>query len=137
MITIQEGVTELEKEPYIRSLVAIAYIDGLLESEKEYINFQAGLLDIDPEPYWSEDTVDIRQMDFSKVSEITKRVILRDSIVIAHLDSEYTQKENVFVKQIASQMGLSEELILKIESWLLEYWAILEEGNELFDIKGK
>ena len=52
MITIKECIADLEKESYIKTLVAIANIDGLLKQEKDYVNFQAGILDIDPEPYW-------------------------------------------------------------------------------------
>jgi uncharacterized membrane protein YebE (DUF533 family) len=136
MITIQECIADLEKESYIQTLVAIARIDGLLQQEKDYVNFQAGILDIDSEPYWSK-TIDIDDIDFSNVSETTKRLILRDAIVIAHIDSEYSQEEISFVNELATQMKLPEDLVSKIESWLLEYWAILEEGSELFAIPEK
>lgn len=136
MITIKQCIADLEKESYIQTLVAIANIDGLLQQEKDYVNFQAGILDIDPEPYWSKIN-DINDIDFSNVSETTKRLILRDAIVIAHIDSEYSQEEISFVNELATQMKLPEDLVPKIESWLLDYWAILEEGSDLFAIPEK
>ena len=136
MITIKECIADLEKESYIQALVAIANIDGLLQQEKDYVNFQAGILDLDPEPYWSK-VNDVNDIDFSNVSEATKRLILRDAIVIAHIDSEYSQEEISFVNELATQMELPEDLVPKIESWLLDYWAILEEGSDLFAIPEK
>jgi tellurite resistance protein len=136
MITIKECIADLEKESYVQALVAIANIDGLLQQEKDYVNFQAGILDLDPEPYWSK-VNDVNDIDFSNVSEATKRLILRDAIVIAHIDSEYSQEEISFVNELATRMELPEDLVPEIESWLLDYWAILEEGSELFAIPEK
>lgn len=133
MITIQECVTEIEKGPYIQTLTAIAKIDGLLESEKEYINFQAGILDIDTSAYW-ENIPELADIEFSQVSETTKRIILRDALVVAHIDKDFSSAESSFINELAGMMQVPEQLVQKLENWLLEYWAILEEGRDLLAV---
>jgi tellurite resistance protein len=133
MITIKECITDLEKEIYIRSLISVAKIDGLVEPEIVFIDFQAGLIDQDSSSLWKE-TCNVTDIDFSNVSETTKRVILRDSIVIAHIDNDFSAMEETIIHELATLMSLPDELIDKIETWLLDYWSILQQGNELLAI---
>ena len=92
------------------------------------------LIDYWSGPYWAN-VKNLSDIDFSTANETTKRVILRDAIVIAHIDNVYTHKEATFVQDLANRLGVQDDLVEKIESWLLEYWAILEEGKDLFSIQ--
>jgi tellurite resistance protein len=133
MLTIDEHIKDLEKDTYIKALVAVAKIDGLLAEEKDFVNFQAGLIGVDTSVYWGEE-LEIDDIDFETVSNTTKKLILRDAIVIAYIDGEYSIDEIEMISVLANKMKQPKELVDEIESWLLDYWVVLKKGNELLGI---
>ena len=133
MISVDNVISGLETDIYIKTLVAIAKVDGLTDEEKNFVDFQAGVVGIEGQEYWSEET-DISSICFDEVSAITKKIILRDSIVITHIDKIYSDTEKVMINNLAHQMNLPESFIDELEDWLLAYWAHLELGNTLLGI---
>lgn len=133
MISVDNVISGLETEIYIRTLVAIAKADDLTDEEKNFVDFQAGVVGIEGQEYWSDET-NISSICFDEVSVVTKKIILRDSIVIAHIDKIYSDTEKDMISNLAHQMNLPESFIDELEDWLLAYWAHLELGNTLLGI---
>lgn len=129
-----QAMTKEEAEYYFRFMVAVCKSDGddIDEREKNYINLQAELIGLDnADQYWDED-FDLDHSDAGGISDAAKLSIIRDCIVIANIDNEYHELERKKIFEIASEIGVTEEKVLEIESWLQEYWVVLEKGVRIF-----
>jgi len=130
MENIMNQFSQFDSKSYLQALVIIAKADGVDQREVDFINLQSNLLGIDPSEYWKED-IDFSQFDSADFSRITKMAIIRDCIVIAHIDGDYAEVERKAITDIASRFGLKEKDVISMENWLKEYWQILEKGKSL------
>lgn len=119
-----------DSEAYLQALVIIAKADGIDQREIDFINLQSQLLCIDPAKYWDDET-GLSQFDQSNLSYMTKMAIIRDCIVIAHIDGDYADIERNAILEIADKFGLEESNVVDMENWLKEYWQIIEKGKNL------
>jgi hypothetical protein len=58
--------------------------------------------------------------------------IIRDCIVLGSLDGDFTDLERAKVYDVASLLGKSKSDVDAVETWLKRLWAVMEEGNRLF-----
>ncbi|WP_207688815.1 TerB family tellurite resistance protein [Desulfonema limicola] len=130
MENILNQFNEFDADAYLHALIIIAKADGIDQREVDFINLHSSLLGIDPSEYWKEDT-DFSEFDSANLSRMTKMAIIRDCIVIAHIDGDYADVERKAITEIASRFGLKESDVVSMENWLKEYWQILEKGKLL------
>ncbi len=96
---------------------------------------QAGILSIDPMPYWEQPEKDLSFLDAAQMSRTARMSIIRDCIVLGYVDGDYDDSEREKVAKIASYLSIELSDVEAIEFWLKEFWALLEKGEKLF--KGK
>jgi len=130
MENIINQFSQFDSKAYLQALIIIAKADGIDQREVDFINLQSNLLGIDSSEYWKEDT-DFSIFDNTNISRITKMAIIRDCIVIAHIDGDYADAERKAITEIASRFSLKESDVISMENWLKEYWQILEKGKLL------
>ena len=123
---------DFQAEPYIHTLQAVAVADGLFQVEIDYVANQAKLLEVDLLPY-----DDIPPLDLDKLgrdcSAVTRRMILRDCIVLSYIDGEFSEPERVLVDKICDALDLDRSLVKRFEDWLHQYDAVLTSGTKLIE----
>lgn len=144
--TLRDVHRGFEPKVYLRALAVVAYADGHLhEREREFIEEQARLFGIEVAPLW-EQAHDLSFLEGITTSERTKAAILRDAVMLAHIDGEYHAEERKKVREIAAKLQMDEGAVLRAEqeaprssppllvsdkapAWLKEYWAIAAKGR--------
>lgn len=121
---------EFDPTTYLRLLVAQGHLDGLVQEEQDYIRARAALLGVEVEPLLSQPLIELPPVD-EQVSETTRRVILRDCIVLACIDGNYTEIERAHVHRVAKWLGVDIGAAERIEDWLRRYWELMDESEAL------
>ncbi len=130
MLTISEIEEQFDARAYLRALASIAQVDGVLEVERQFIEQQALSLGLNPsEIDWTK-AADL-DGEIACASGVTRRLIVRDCIVLASLDDDYTDNERREIRQLAARLGISDDVVHRLEDWVVRYSAIIEEGREL------
>jgi uncharacterized tellurite resistance protein B-like protein len=134
---LQEGISgfsDLDRQLYLKTLISVALADEVIhEKEKEFINAQAELLSVDPEPYWANPEKDISFLRNAVMSRLSRITTIRDCIVLGYIDGNFDDSERKQVAQIAEYLNLNASDVESVEDWLKEFWAILEKGKILFE----
>jgi len=135
-MTIEHNIAlieDIDGPKYLKTMIALCTADGEVhEKEREFIEMQAQLLSLDPAEYWANPESDLTFLQHVEMSRITYMTIIRDCIVLGHIDGEYDHAEKEHVVKIASMLGLTASDVDAVEGWLRELWAVLEKGNTLF-----
>lgn len=124
--------TNNEKDIYMKVLISLAHLDDLTENEIMYLSTQAQYLGIQFNEYNNEKH-SINSLNLSSLSTSLKKTILRDLIVLAYIDNDYSINEKKYLKDITNKMELPDKTLDDIEKWLIRYWELLEEGKIIFE----
>lgn len=117
-----------DAEVYVRALVAVAQTDGVRDEERAFITDHAGALGV-PVPDF-ETRIDVGTVG-AGTSDVTRRMIVRDCIVLAALDGDFSSAERERIKDIAGHLGVSPAMAQKLEAWVTKYAEVVEEGQQL------
>lgn len=128
MIEVAQIIEGFEAEVYLKALIAVAQADGVSSSERDFIQNQATLLGVDEVNFEMMISLD----DLSnQINAVTRRIIVRDCIVLATVDGDYTENERRRIAGIAEALGVTPERTAQLENWLQQYSDLLEEGQRL------
>ena len=119
---------DFEPAVYIQALVTLAHVDGLLPIERSYVEAQARLLGVPVD--WDAADGQLPPIG-EQVSELTRRIIVRDCIVLASVDGEFSDDERQLVHRIAAWLRVDEAACDRIEDWLRRYWELMDEAEAL------
>ena len=119
---------DFDPATYIQALVALAHIDGLFDIERDYVEAKAALLGVDCD--WSVVSAELQPIA-SQTSELTRRIIVRDCILLASVDGEYSDAERTAIHRIATWLKVDEAACDRIEDWLRRYWELMDEAEAL------
>ena len=118
---------------YLKTIIAVAYADGHVdEKERQFIDIQAQVLSLNSADYWKNPEHDLAFLSGVEMSRPTCMTIIRDCIVLGSLDGDFTDLERAKVYDVASLLGKSKSDVDAVETWLKRLWAVMEEGNRLF-----
>ena len=127
------AATDIDGPSYLRTIIAVAHADGEIhEKERQFIDMQAQVLSLDSAEYWRNPEHDLGFLSNVEMSHPTCMTIIRDCIVLGHLDGDFSETERAKVYDVASLLGRSKSEVDAVESWLKSLWAVMEEGNRLF-----
>ncbi len=119
--TISRG---LDPEMYTRILVAITKADPSNgKPEKAFVRHQATSLSVDFDTIWN-DTDKSFEFGHIKVSRQTALTVLRDCILLAGLDGNFSLSEKERVYVYAEKLHVPRSDVKKLEQWV-------EESREL------
>ena len=124
---------DMDGSKYLKTIIAVAHADGSVpEKEREFIDMQAQLLSLNPASYWDHPEPDLTFLNDANMSRQTCMTIIRDCIVLGHVDRNFDEMERAKVNDIASMLGLKTSDVQAVEEWLKELWAVMEKGTRLF-----
>ncbi|MBT6047073.1 MAG: hypothetical protein HOG49_09650 [Candidatus Scalindua sp.] len=125
------ALNSFDSDSYFKLLVIVAGADGnICESELAFLQDQAKLMDYDLQAVLNKG-LNLSDIKVQGISIVTKKIVIRDCISLAHIDGVYDKNESEKIQEIGKTLGIVPEDIDKINEWLLEYWAIIEKGEEL------
>ncbi|RPI78695.1 MAG: hypothetical protein EHM45_05630 [Desulfobacteraceae bacterium] len=125
---------DFDAETYVKILIAVAKADkDNGPREFDYVKKQAQRLGIDTEMLWIE--ID-KRFSFSqlKISRATALAVIRDCIILASLDGNFTLAEKERTYAYAAEMNIPRSEAEFLEQWVADYhdlkkrWAKLLEG---------
>jgi len=106
---------------YIRVLVSIAKADRFNgPPEYEYVKKLADGLSVDIVKIWNETGKNFSFVSVD-VSRLTAMLLIKDCIMLASLDGNFSLDEKQRVYSYAEKMDVPRSLVDAIEEWLAEY----------------
>ncbi len=128
---VDKDSTEFDSEIYIKVLIAIAKADrNNGPPEFEYIRKKAQRLGVDYEQFLAstEKTFEINKQ---RVSRIMALLILKDAIMIASMDRNFSLPEREKVYTLAGKLDIPRNDVDYLEEWVKAYRALGERWKGL------
>ena len=128
---VESDSTDFDSETYIQILIAIAKADkDNGPKEFEYVRKKAQHLGVDYERFLAttEKTFDLSKQ---RVSRLTALAVLKDAIMIASMDRNFSLPEREKVYAFAGKLDISRNDVDYLERCLNEYRALYEKWDRL------
>ena len=124
---------ENEKKAFLALALKIQNIDGKITSGeirviKEFcqeMNIPSDL----KEKYSLEDISNV----FSKSSVYVKKAVIFEALGLAYADGKLDDKENEIISAIAKSIGLTDDVVDKLDEYILRYIVFVEEISEVME----
>ena len=130
---------EKSREAYIGILICVAAADGdLVREESAAIEAAMGRAMIRPNrremmrPWITEPPEMAILLD--EMSEDAKRVVLRDSLIIAAVDGDYHDEEIRVIRNIAKAAGIDSPKLEALMKWIEDGWRWMALGREILGV---
>lgn len=130
MLSISSIEEQFDAIAYLTALSVVANADGIADVERDFIYQQAAMLGADLDALNLEELAK-KGIESIEATELTRRVILRDCIFLAALDGEYTETERKHVQRLGEMLGISSQLVARIERWAEQYMKLIEESEAI------
>jgi hypothetical protein len=122
---------DFDPEIYIRILIATCKSDRSNgEPEMRFVRARAQQLGLDFDQYW-ESTDKAYSMNHRKVSRRTALNILKDSVMLATLDRNYTLQEKERVYTYAEKLDLPRSDVDALHEWIEAYHRLKADWQDL------
>jgi tellurite resistance protein len=123
--------TDFDSESYIKVLIAIAKSDkDNGPPEFEYIRKKAQRLGVDYEQFLAS-TEKAFEINKQRVSRTTALLILKDAIMIASMDRNFSLPEREKVYTFAGKLNISRNDVDYLEDCIKEYRTLCEKWDGL------
>ncbi len=128
---VDRDSTDFDSETYIKILIAIAKADkDNGPREFDYIRRQAQHLGVDYDRFLAS-TAKTFVINKQRVSRLTALVVLKDAIMIASMDRNFSLPEREKVYTFAAKLDISRNDVDYLEECLKEYRALCEKWDGL------
>lgn len=128
---VQADTREFDPRTYIQILVAIAKSDkNNGPPEFDYVRRQAEHLGLDSDYYFKHTSKDFF-LDKQKVSRLTALAVLKDTIVLASLDGNFTLPERQRVYGYAERLDVRRADVDRLERLIQDYRQLDEKWKQL------
>lgn len=130
--------TETAKRNFLMGLVFLAKVDGVVdETERTFFLNAASSLQLSSESVneinscWDKDNMP--EIDFANKEE--KLFFILEAVQLCSVDGGYTEKERLFIHELAKKLGLKRDSVEKIEAWVERGIQWQAEGNQLLKME--
>jgi len=131
---VDANTFDFDSRLYLKILVAIAKSDpGNGEPEFNYVRRQAIGLGLDLDEYWNSTPKDFLTGRI-KVSRLTALVIIKDSIMLATMDGNFSLGEKERIYTTAMSMDIPRTDVDQVENLLKEFEGLKAKWDELVKI---
>ena len=134
--------TQEDKIMFMHGLIRLAKADGIVdETELDYFkqaSYNIGIESDAVEQLYIELTTDNVELDYKEMSFDSKKkslFFLREAIQLCYIDSEYSEEEQLEIRNIANELAIGFDTIEKIEAWVLRGFEWQKEGELLLDLE--
>ena len=128
---VEASTKEFDPRTYIQLLVAIAKADkDNGPPEFNYVRRQADHLGLDSDYYFKNTEKDFF-IKKQKVSRLTALVILKDAIVLASMDGNFSLPERERIYSYAERLDIPRSDVDQLEQLIIDYRKLDETWNRL------
>ena len=128
---VDKDSTDFDSETYIKVLIAIAKADkDNGPREFEYVRKQAQRLGVDYDQFLAS-TEKAFEINKQRVSRLTGLLVLKDAIMIASMDRNFSLPEREKVYTFAGKLDISRNDVDYLEECLNEYRKLCEKWDGL------
>ncbi len=141
----QMYVTEEERVNFLKGMVRMTRIDGVVEEEERvfFKNLLVALTISEENSAKLENALDADMAsaevkDFLSVSFTTKKqaiFFLEEAIQLCYIDGVYHEKEQAEIRLLTKELNISSETLDKVEKWVQEGLAWQVKGEELLSLE--
>lgn len=127
-----------EKLLFLRSLLAMIKADGRIDDKERALAHElARLYDVagcsevlkNPQPK----SMLLNEMKALAGNRKKALLLLRELLIIAHIDDEFDEKEMEFVEQVSLALGIDEKLVLELNQLILDYELLQLRAKKLME----
>ena len=130
---VEMGKDDFDATLYVKLLVAVAKSDpGNGQPEYEYVKSQANRLGIDIVDYWNS-TDKSFLVSPVRASRLTAMVIIKDCILLASMDGNFSPGEKEKVYLLAQNLDVPRSDVDAVQAWLEKYYLLRDEWNRILD----
>ncbi len=131
---VDANTFDFDSRLYLKILVAIAKSDpDNGEPEFNYVRRQAIGLGLDLDDFWDSTPKDFLTGKI-KVSRLTALVIIKDSIILATMDGNFSLGEKERIYAYAESLDIPRTDVDRVESLLKEFESLKTKWDELVTI---
>ena len=124
---------ENEKRAFLALALKIQNIDGKITSgEIRIIKEFCQEMNIPADLKIKYSLVDIVNV-FSKSSVFVKKAVIFEALGLAYTDGKLDDKENEIISTIAKSIGLTDDVVDKLDEYILKYIVFVEELSEVME----
>jgi hypothetical protein len=123
-------LADFDAETYLRVLIIVVKVHGVEPVERDFVESRARILGVDPSHLWDEALTELPPLP-EGMGDMTRRVVLRDCILIACIDGDFTDTERAWTHRIRDWLGLSAETADLFEDWFRRYFDLMDEQEAL------
>lgn len=123
---------DFDPETYLRLLVAVCKSDpDNGPPEYRYVAEMARRLGRDVVPLWNDTPKSYRIDDRPRVSRLTALLVVKDAIMLATLDGNFSLGEKERVYTWAERLDLPRSAVARVEAWVDAYHRLRAEWEEI------
>ncbi len=123
-------LADFDAETYLKALILVVKVHGIEPEERQFVERQARLLGAEHEHLWDESVEELPPLP-EGMGDMTRRVVLRDCILIACIDGDYSDEERAWIHRICEWLGLSVTTADLFEDWFHRYFELMDEQEAL------
>ena len=123
-----------DKINYLKGLIRLAKADGIIvDEEVEYFNIaEVGMkLDEDSIAKINECWNSSKKISVEFSTKITAMFFIQEAIQLCEVDGSYDEAEKNEIRNLAEELGISEEKIVAIEKWVQTGIVWRQQGEAL------
>ena len=131
---------EKSREAYVGILICVAAADGdLVREESAAIEAAMGRAMIRPNRRelmrpWLAEPPEFETL-LADMSADAKRIVLRDSLIIAAVDGDYHEDEIRIIKKIANAADFNTKKLESLMEWIEDGWKWMALGRDILGVK--
>lgn len=127
-----------EKLLFLRSLLAMIKADGRIDDKERTLAHElARLYDVagcsevlkNPQPK----SMLLNEMKALAGNRKKARLLLRELLIIAHIDDDFDEKEMSFVEEAARALEIDERLVLELNQLILDYKLLQVRAGKIME----
>lgn len=127
-----------EKLLFLKSLLAMIKADGRIDDKERALAHElARLYDVagcsevlkNPQPK----SMLLNEMKALAGNRKKAMLLLRELLIIAHIDDDFDEKEMEFVEQVSLALGIDEKLVLELNQLILDYELLQLRAKKLME----
>ena len=127
-----------EKLLFLRSLLAMIKADGRIDDKERTLAHElARLYDVagcsevlkNPQPK----SMLLNEMKALAGNRKKAMLLLRELLIIAHIDDDFDEKEMSFVEEAARALEIDERLVLELNQLILDYKLLQVRAGKIMD----
>ena len=114
-------------ELYVSTLMKVAHSDGIHPSEREMLERQATLLEVDLA------NLPDAPNDLSDLPYATRVLVYRDALILTMADEESSDEEERHLADLSERMSLPPDAVDGITAWTKDYEILLDRMDALLE----